>query len=168
MKMLFKLLLLVLILSNTACGAVQLPSQSMAPLVGQVTSVNPGTVVYGIQAALSGEAGAAIYAKESCYLVVWTYRDSSAAGFFSINVEGVAQNTRNLLSGNIANAKSVSELIGSLTAAGWSQVAPEMAPPMLVRLASIRVPVIILTVGTFPGGFEKWFDDSFKPKQVKG
>lgn len=155
----------------TACAAVQLPSSTMAPLTGQVLTVQPSTVIYGIRSALQGVSGTTILQSGENYLVVWSYSGQNCAGFFAVHSSGQVLDAGALLKagGNLANSKTVSDLVAALKANGWSAVAPGAAPAILAELAGSRLisaPVILLAVGAFgPEGFEGWMEDTFYPKQ---
>ena len=147
-----------------SCAA--LPVNYAAPAIGEVYSVSPGTVAYGIRAALVGAPGTSILTDGTNYLVVWTYRAGAAAGFYCVGCDAAQ-----LLRGNLANSQTVSDLVASLRAAGWQNVAPGAAPAVLVELAGSRLvsaPVLLLAVGVFPGGFESWFESTFYAEEVQG
>jgi hypothetical protein len=143
-----------------------------APLVGEVVSLAPGSVMYGIRAVIAHAPGASALTDGTRYLFVWCYQGGSA-GFFAIDSLGNPLEIREALraGGNLANVQSVSEIVASLRAGGWRDVAPGAVPAALVELAGSRLvaaPVMILTVGTFPGGFNAWFNATFYPQEVTG
>lgn len=169
-KLFLPLIFLPLLL--TGCFAVQYPSSTMAPLAEQVVSVGPSTVQAGIRAALQGHAGTTILQCGEHILVVWTYTGQNSAGFFAVNAQtGQVVNAGDILrqGGNLANSRTVSDLVNALKASGWQNVVPSTAPAILAQLATSRLfnmPVILLAVGVFgEGGFEEWFDQEFYPQE---
>jgi hypothetical protein len=138
-----------------------------------VVSLAPSTVAYGIRAALLSAPGTSILTDGAGrYLFVWCYQNASA-GFFAIDAAGnplqIAEALRK--GGNLANVQSVTEIITNLQNSNWVKVAPGAVPAALVELAGTRMvaaPVMILTVGTFPSGFDAWFNATFYAEEVTG
>lgn len=164
--------IVIISLSLSGCFAVQMPSASMTPLAEQVVHVAPSTVVYGIRAALSGAAGTTILSDGLHTLVIWTYQGQNCAGFFAVNSAGQSVDASAILraGGNLANSQTVSDLVTALKSNGWTAVAPGAAPAVLAELVGARVmsmPVVLLAVGVFPGGFETWMQDTFYPEEIE-
>ena len=144
-----------------------------APMVGEVVSLAPGSVMYGIRAALNSCPGTTILTDGTRYLFVWAYNGMGSAGFFAVDGAGnplqIADAIRK--GGNLANVTSVTEIVTNLQNNNWVKVAPGAVPAALVELAGSRLvaaPVMILTVGTFPGGFNAWFERTFYAEEVQG
>jgi len=151
----------------TACAAVQVPVNYAAPLAGEVVGIAPGTVVYGIRAALAQHAGTFILAEGENLLFVWCYEGCGSAGFWGVNTRTLATvDAGSLLRGNLASAKTVSGLIDCLRQKGWADVAPGAVPAALAELVGARLalaPVMLFSVGAFPDGdFEGWMQDTFE------
>ena len=160
-----------LIIMLMLCALVSSCAPAVAPMPGEVVSLAPGSVMYGIRAVIAHAPGASALADGTRYLFVWCYQGGSA-GFFAVDSLGNPLEIREALraGGNLANVQSVSEIVASLRAGGWKDVAPGAVPAALVELAGSRLvaaPVMILTVGAFPG-FNAWFNATFYPQEVIG
>lgn len=151
------LLPLVFITLMTGCAA--LPSNYIPPAPGTVVAVQQSTVLYGIRAALAGHAGTSILANGTRYLFVWTY-EGGVAAFFGIDAAGSTFSVSDTLraGGQLANCKSVKELVTSLQSNGWSRIAPEAVAPALVQLAASRLVNMPLMILTMPGKVEELLD----------
>lgn len=134
-----KFLLFVVLLAGivaAAMGSFTLPSNYAPPLDGQVVSVATGTVLNGVKAALNDTAGTMILKSGDQYLFVWQY-PGIGSGFWGINMStakaidlvGIFKTT-----GNLANAKTVSDLITSLKSDGWVAVSGGSVSPLLVGI----------------------------------
>lgn len=166
MKHIFLPLILVFALSG-CMGAVQLPTNYAPPLPGQVVTIQPGTVMQGIKAALTGHPGTSIWACGKNVLVLWANEGQQTVSFFGVSTAGVEMDMAKMLKdgGNLVNARSVSDLTASLKASGWEKVAPNAAPPILAKIVGERLlsaPVLLLAIGTFDEDIETWLE-RFQP-----
>lgn len=174
---------LVLILFLTGCmGAVSAPPHPVnyaPPLVDQVRSLNPGSVIYGIKAVMNGYPGAKVLANETKYMFVWSYQNMSTAGFFVIDFGSkkvlTSKDVGEILKtgGNLVNSKSIKDILTCLESNGWKVIAPSAIPAAITQFIEARIissPVLILTVSVFgsEGDFEKWFESTFLPVEVEG
>lgn len=150
---------IVLLVCFTLSACAALPTNYAPPLPGQVVPVAQSTVLYGMRAALSGHAGTAILANGTRYLFVWSYSNGAAA-FFGIDAGGVTFSVTDTLraGGQLANCKSVTELVTSLQSSGWARVAPGAVAPALVQLAGSRLVNMPLMILTLPGAVEDLLD----------
>lgn len=115
-----------------------LPSNYAPPLDGQVVSIATGTVLDGVRAAIAGKAGTMVMVDPLSqeYLFIWQY-SGVGSGFWGINMSTAkAVDLLNIFktSGNLANARTVSDLINGLKDAGWTVVPGASVPPLLATI----------------------------------
>lgn len=173
MKKLFLFVLALLGLGGLLFAS--LPINYSPPIVNSVVPLQSGSVLYGIRACVQGLPGTSIMSNGQYLVFVWTYPNQSAAAFFAVDSSGNAINFLEQIwkGGNYANVKTVSELISTMKANGWSLVTPEVISGTLLNMIGTRVasaPAMLFTVGVFgtDGDFSGWFDSTFGQEMVDG
>lgn len=131
-----KLLMFAVFLAGLAA---MLFGNFMPPANGEVYALQPGTTIWGIQNALAGRHDTMILTNGDSWLFV--FRVGESWGFSGINpstLKGV--DARSIFgNGNVANAKTVGDVVDFLKTNGWVVAGKELVPKSIVGLVSNAV-----------------------------
>lgn len=171
MKTIFLIALVLSLILSSGCAAVQLPSNYAPPLLSQVYYVFPATVARAVEACRMALHGTSIYTDGIHYVFIQAREAEQTAVIVGTTLKGVVVDISETVKngGNLVNAKSVKEVIDSLTAHGYNKVDPTAVPFLTAVVGVLKtVPMMVISPAAIDGDIDQWFEDTFLPMEVKG
>jgi hypothetical protein len=172
MKTIFLIALVLSLLLSSGCAAVQMPSNYVPPLVGQVLHTATSTVLLGVEWCKSALPGTTVLTDGTHYLFVWANAGQTTGGFVGITKTGTYVDLTEAVKagGNLVNSKSIKDVVSYMQSAGWTKVDPTTIT-LIVTAAGLRMmqmPVLVISTDIFEGDFDQWMEDTFLSGEEQG
>lgn len=124
-----------------------------APLPGQVEAIQPGSTLRGVQMAIQGAEGTAIYVKNAMTVFVWPFQ--GGFGFYATSSDPANPVTLAHITGkgNYVAWNTMRDLTSSLVTHGWRLIAAPVGLSLRQALeigASAEGFLVIIPAGVFP------------------
>jgi hypothetical protein len=112
-------------------AALAIP-MAVAPIAGEVYSVQLRSTLYGIRQACQGAAGTRVMTKDGAYLFIWSIQDGWA--FAGIHARAAVTGLQDVAKANYVNVTTMGELTTWLEENGWNKIKNGDLPDKIVKI----------------------------------